>query len=117
LARGSEAEQAALAHAERYGFDAHDGMAAVQDYGLAANCYSAGGDSAAAARARAAGQRWQARLETRYQGHQLRLRLALDRHRPDHALREVGSLRELLRGKQGDYVAWLKHAEQKLKNP
>jgi hypothetical protein len=117
LARGTETEQAAMAHAERYSFDPYDGITAVQDYRLATSCYTSGGDSSAAARARAAGQRWQTRLETRYQGHQLRLRLALDRHRPDHALREVRSLKKLLRGKQSDYIAWLKHAEHRLTAP
>jgi hypothetical protein len=109
-----ELEQAAMAHAERYNFDPRDGLAAVESYRAAASCYTSGGDQAAATRARGNGQRWQTRLESRYQGHQLRLRLALDRGRNDHALSEVRALKRLLRGKNAEYVSWLTMAERRL---
>jgi hypothetical protein len=113
-ARAQEAEQAALAHAERYNFDAYEGVSAVLSYRVAAACYGAGADAAAAARARGGGQRWQSRVEGSYQGHQLRLRVALDRGRNDNALNEVRALRRLLRGKNGPYPSWLEMAERKL---
>lgn len=114
LSRANETEQAALAHAERYSFDPHDGIAAVHAYRLAASCYTSGGDAAGAARAKTGAQRWQQRLETSYQGHQLRLRLALDRQRMDHVLSEVRALKKLLRGKNNQYVTWLSTAERRI---
>jgi hypothetical protein len=115
--RGSEAEQAAMAHGERYSFDPHDGIEAVLAYRMAAMCYAAGGDAASAARARTSGQRWQTRLEGQYQGHQLRLRVALDRGRNDHALTEVRSLARILRGRNGPYIEWLAAATRELEAP
>ena len=117
LGRAGEAEQAGVAHGERYNFDPYDGVEAVQSFRVATACYTAGGDTTGAARARAASQRWQSRLEGRYQGHQLRLRVALDRGRNDHALREVRSLERLLRGRSGQYVDWLVMARRQLEGP
>lgn len=117
LAQASESEQAAMAHGERYNFDPRDGIAAVEAYRAAAACYTTGGDTTSATRAGNNGKHWQARVESRYQGHQLRLRLALDRGRNDHALSEVRSLKRLLRGKNDDYVSWLTMAERRLVQP
>jgi hypothetical protein len=114
LGQAQEAEQAAMAHGERYSFDAYEGVSAVISYRAAAACYGIAGDPASAARARAGLQRWQTRIEGRYQGHQLRLRVALDRGRNDNALNEVRSLKHLLRGKNGPYESWLDWAERKL---
>jgi hypothetical protein len=114
LASGLELEQAAMAHAERYNFDPRDGLSAVSSYRAAAACYTGGGDAASATRAQAKAQSWQTRLESRYQGHQLRLRLALDRGKNDHALSEVRQLKRLLRGKNSEYVSWLTMAERRL---
>jgi hypothetical protein len=113
-ARAQEAEQAAMAHSERYSFDAYEGVSAVLSYREAAACYASGGDPTGAARARTGGQSWQSRVEGRYQGHQLRLRVALDRGRNDNALNEVRALRRLLRGKNGPFSNWLEMAERKL---
>jgi hypothetical protein len=117
LGRATEAEQAAMAHGERYNFDPYDGIEAVLAYRVATVCYTAGGDVAGAARARAAAQHWQTRLEGRYQGHQLRLRVALDRGRNDHALTEVNSLKQLLRSRNGPYIDWLAMAQRQLVGP
>jgi hypothetical protein len=114
LGRAGEAEQAALAHGERYVFDPYDGIQAIMAYRLAAACYGNAGDAASTARASASAQHWQNRLEARYQGHQLRLRLALDRGRNDQALSEVHSLKKMLHGKTGAYVNWLTMAERGL---
>jgi hypothetical protein len=113
-ARAQESEQAAMAHGERYSFDAYEGVSAVLSYRVATACYASGGDPTSAARASSAGRAWQARVEGRYQGHQLRLRVALDRGRNDNALNEVRSLRRLLRGRNGPFSSWLEMAERKL---
>jgi hypothetical protein len=113
--RGGEAEQAAMAHGERYAFDAFEGIQAVSAYRLAAACYANGADAVSGGRARAAAQAWQNRIETRYQGHQLRLRLALDRGRNDHALTELAALERLLKGRSDAYVNWLYMAEKRLR--
>lgn len=114
LGRALETEQAAMAHAERYNFDPYEGVGAVAAYRVASACYQIGGDLGSATRARSAAQNWQAKVEGRYQGHQLRLRVALDRGRNDHALHELQSLKRLLRGKTGPYVSWLDLAARQL---
>jgi hypothetical protein len=113
--RGGEAEEAAMAHGERYAFDAFEGIQAVSAYRLATACYTSGADAVSGSRARAAAQAWQSRIETRYQGHQLRLRLALDRGRNDQALTEVLSLERLLKGRNDAYANWLYMAEKRLR--
>jgi hypothetical protein len=115
LAQAAQSEQAAMAHGERYNFDPRDGVAAVDAYRASAACYTSGGDAASAARARANGQHWQTRLESTYHGHQLRLRMALDRGRDDHALHEVRELKRLLRGKNNEFTSWLTMAERRLR--
>ncbi|HEY2735752.1 MAG TPA: hypothetical protein VGI70_17260, partial [Polyangiales bacterium] len=95
-------------------FDPYEGVSAVLSYRGAVACYAIAGDVASAARARGGLSRWQSRIEGRYQGHQLRLRVALDRGRNDNALNEVRSLKHLLRGKSGPYESWLDWAERKL---
>ena len=117
LGRAAEAEQAGMAHSERYSFEPYDGVQAALAYRLAATCFTAGSDPTSAARAAASAQRWKVKLEGRYQGHQLRLRVALDRGRNDHALSEVRSLKRLLRGQNGPYMNWLIMAERQLTGP
>ncbi len=115
LARASEAEQSALAKAERYAFDAHDGVDAVRLYGLAQSCYAQGGDSASAQRARKAQDGWTQRMNGEYQSHRLRLRLALDRGATTDAYREAHGLTAMLRGHTGPYLEWLSSIERAYK--
>jgi hypothetical protein len=112
--RAQETEQAAMAHAERYNFDPHEGVSAVLSYRIANACFRNAGDHAGVSRTAAAAKLWQDKVEGRYQGHQLRLRVAIDRGRNDHAVRELKSLKKLLRGKSGPYVSWLDLAQRQL---
>src|SRR5688572_14086191 len=48
MARAQEAEQAAMAKAERYKFDSNDGVDAAALYALALDCYEQAGDGEAA---------------------------------------------------------------------
>jgi hypothetical protein len=114
LGAGRELEQAAMAKAERQRFDAHDGIEAVALYDTAASCYSQGGDAESAGRAKRQLDQWQARMGSLYQAHQLRLRLALDRGAHRDARRELGSLKVLLPGQAGPYMAWLDKVERSL---
>jgi hypothetical protein len=114
-ARAEEAELAALAKAERYAFDVHDGVDAVQLYSVATACYTQGGDVSSAARTRKAEESWRARMKTEYQSHRLRLRLALDRGANDDAYREAHGLRAMLRSQSGPYVEWLAAIERAYK--
>jgi len=107
IGRASELEQAAMARAERYNFDVHDGVEAVLLYLNATACFTAGGDAARAARSARELDLWRTRLNQRYQAHQLRLRLALDRGNRVAARDEIIALTKILRGARGPYVDWL----------
>lgn len=115
LSRGVESEQAAIAKAERYAFDAHDGVDAVRLYGLSSSCYAQAGDQAASRRTRAAEAGWRSKLDATYQSHRLRLRLALDRGANDDAYLQAHALRTLLRTQTGPYVEWLSAIERTYK--
>jgi len=115
LARGVESEQGAIAKAERYAFDPHDGVEAVELYGLSAACYALAGDQASARRAGAAEATWRNRLDGQYQSHRLRLRLALDRGQTTEAYTQARALRALLRDQTGAYVEWLAAIERTYK--
>jgi len=115
LARGVESEQAAIAKAERYAFDPHDGVDAVQLYGLSSSCYATGGDQAGARRAGTAEAAWRSKLDAQYQSHRLRLRLALDRGQNAEAYTQARALRVLLRNETGPYVEWLAAIERTYK--
>jgi hypothetical protein len=115
LARGVESEQGAIAKAERYAFDPHDGVEAVELYGLSASCYGLAGDRAGAQRAGAAESVWRGKLDAQYQWHRLRLRLALDRGQKAEAYNQARALRVLLRGQVSPYVEWLTAIERTYK--
>lgn len=114
-ARAEEAELAALAKAERYAFDVHDGVDAVKLYGLAHSCYTQAGDVSSAARTRKAEESWRTRMKTEYQSHRLRLRLALDRGATGDAYRQAHGLRTMLRSQTGPYLEWLGKIERAYK--
>lgn len=112
LALADETEQTAMARSERYNFEPQDGIRAVELYRFASNCYRAAGDGAAAQRVERVAKGWADRLDNRYQGHQLALRMAIDRRDGRRVLAEVAQLRALLKGRQAvymDWLAWLEH--------
>jgi hypothetical protein len=115
LARGVESEQGAIAKAERYAFDPHDGVEAVELYGLSASCYAQAGERAGAQRTGAAEAAWRSKLDGQYQSHRLRLRLALDRGQTTEAYNQARALRALLRGQVSPYVEWLAAIERTYK--
>ena len=115
LSRAVESEQAAIAKAERYAFDAHDGVDAARLYGLSSSCYGLAGDKAAAQRTSTAAAGWREKLDNSYQSHRLRLRLALDRGANDDAYQQAQALRTLLRTQTGPYIEWLAAIERTYK--
>jgi hypothetical protein len=113
IARDSAEE--AHHRAERYPFDAQDGIEAVRLYGLAESCYRAGGLTSDSTRIGRERQALARRLEEDYRTHRLRLERALKFQRHEDALAEAQNILALTRHRQGDaYVQWLTLLERRL---
>ena len=116
LLRAVEAAEAASHRAERYPFDAQEGIAAFSLYEEAVSCYQAVQRAADATRMRRNARRVGLRIEEDYQTHRLRLERALERRRYDEALREARALNALLRHKYDDpYSEWMSRMERRLR--
>lgn len=112
--RAREAEAAALAKMQRYRFEARDGLQALRLLQEARQCYAAGGRRAEAFRAEKRSAAWKARLQRDYEGHLLRLRLALQKKDREEVLGEVRALKALLAHRDGEYLSWLLDLERKM---
>jgi len=110
-----DAAEAGSHKAERYPFDAQDGVEAVGLYATAQACYETGGRRADSVRIRRDREALARRLEEDYHTHRLRLERALAFERFDDALPEARALNALLEHRQGDdYVTWLTLLERRL---
>jgi hypothetical protein len=116
LLRAVEAAEAASHRAERYPFDAQEGVSAFSLYEEAVSCYQAANRAADATRMRREARRVGLRIEEDYQTHRLRLERALERRRYDEALREAKALNALLRHRYDDpYAEWMSRMERRLR--
>jgi hypothetical protein len=113
--RGYSVIDSAETERERSPFVARDGLSAVHDYELAADCF------------RQAGMTWESN-DAQRQANDLKDAIGLDfrarRVRLEHMLnvgdyelasRDVAVLRELTAGRQGPYIMWLAGTDQMLK--
>jgi hypothetical protein len=109
LERGRRLEELGLLRADRYPYDARDGVRAVHLYQEAESCYRAAGALNDAARMQEATTELSARVETDYAAARLSLSKALKAERWSVALEEVRRLLLLTEHvADHDYVEWLK---------
>lgn len=114
--RAEDSELAALAKAERYPFDANDGVVAVRLFDVAVACSQAlGTDPARVRRLRAERDRIQTRVESDYRAHQLRLERMLRDRSWTEALSEARALQRFVVGSKGVYSDWLIVLERNLR--
>lgn len=107
--QASRLEQQAHFHAERYPYDAKDGIRAVHRFQEAASCYRAGGSNPAAERARQSASQLIERIEVDYASARLVLTNALEKQQWSVAHAEVRRLRALTAHLASDgYVDWLR---------
>ncbi len=104
----------ALAKAERYVFDPHDGVEAGELLSQAAACFERSGEQRRTSSTKRRLAAWKKRLERDYVSSRTRLELALREERYIDAKQEISTLRALLRGRKHPYVEWLKSVERKL---
>ncbi len=113
--RAQESAEAASHRAERYPFEAQDGVQAVQLYTTAELCYTAAGREADAARIRREKEALTQRLEEDYRTHRLRLERGLELERWDDALIEAKNLNDLLEHRgDTEYGQWMVLLERRL---
>lgn len=112
--KARESAEAANARAERYPFEAQDGVDAVGLYGTASACYAAAGLDADAQRMRGERERLARVLDEDYVTHRLRLERSLKNERPRDALIEVKALVALTKHLETPYVTWLTLMERRL---
>jgi hypothetical protein len=109
-----DAERAAMSKRERAVFDPHDGVQAGQLFQQAEACYTAAGDAAGAARAKAQGEPWRQKLLADASATRVRLEVALEQGSNAQALREVRSLLRLFEGEKDTSIDELKRHERRL---
>jgi hypothetical protein len=99
---------------ERRPFRVEDGVAAVPLFETAAACFRVAGEKAASSEADDDARDLRAKVNEDYRAHQVRLEHALMVEDWPVAQQEVGVLRELTRGRRGQYVAWLSNLDRRL---
>jgi len=108
LANGHQAEELARVRADRYAYDARDGVRAVQLYQQAEACYRAAGADDGVSRVRLAIGPLTARVTTDYAAARLNLENALEQERWSAALSEIQRLVLLTQHlRRHEYVEWL----------
>lgn len=108
LANGRRLEELGLRRADRYAYNAGDGVRAVQRYREAEACYRAAGSQSDAARVGRLLASLSARVNTDYAAARLNLVTALDQSRWSEALSEINRLILLTKHLRRDgYVEWL----------
>ncbi len=112
LRRAQETEARATARMQSFAFSASDGVVALDLLAESQLCYRACGHQADAERVQQRQARWQRKLDTDYQGHQVRLAHALRTQRTPDAVAESRALLALLGSHDGAYTAWLRHVEK-----
>jgi hypothetical protein len=113
--RAREAEQVARARMQRSVFVPRDGLEALDGFQEAVACYRDAGNEGEAQRAKAHLDRWSSQLNDDYAAARLRLRVALDRDRPQDALSAVRSLQALLSARPPSrYTEWLSSLQRQL---
>jgi hypothetical protein len=113
-ARAREVAEAALAKAERYPFASQDGVRAVELYGVAAGCFTAGGKRSEAERVARERTALARRLEEDYRTHRLKLERAIEYGRTREALVESRELLALVAHLDHPYTHWLRAVERRL---
>jgi len=108
LPNGRRLEELGLLRADRYAYNAGDGVRAVQRYREAEACYRAAGSQSDAARVGRLLTSLSARVNTDYAAARLNLVTALDQSRWSEALSEIDRLLLLTKHLRRDgYVEWL----------
>jgi hypothetical protein len=95
------------AKAERHPFVPRDGIAAVEDYDLAAACFHSGGDPPAAASAAATSSALRDQIIADFRARSLRLEFSLRAEDGALALSDVRVLLALTENRKGPYHDWL----------
>lgn len=115
LPNGRRLEELGLLRADRYAYDAGDGVRAVQRYREAEACYRAAGSQSDAARVGRLLTALSARVNTDYAAARLNLVTALDQSRWSEALSEIDRLLLLTKHLRRDgYVEWLNEIRGKI---
>ena len=104
-----------MAKAERYPFDAQDGIEAAHAYNRASVCYRAIGEGQLAGDMERAARELSGRLEEDYRAHRLRLELSLSQQRWNDALGDAQALAAILAHREGPYVEWLATVTRQLR--
>lgn len=108
LSNGRRLEELGLLRADRYAYNAGDGVRAVQRFGEAEDCYRDAGSHGDAARAGRLRTALSARVNTDYAAARLNLVTALDQARWSDALSEIDRLLLLTAHlRRHGYVEWL----------
>jgi len=97
----------ASAKRERHPFHLADGVEAVELFEVSAACLVVAGDPQGAKEITEMATELREEIDDDYRVRRLRLEYALRRNDESTVDSEVALLRELLRGKKGDYVTWL----------
>lgn len=115
LDRAASAERAANGKEERFVFDSSDGLEALALLQQARTCYEVAAAAEAKQRAATELDRWSQRMNEYYTDLRLQLRVALDQHRVDDALKANRELGVLLADRPDDaYVKWLGEVRREL---
>jgi hypothetical protein len=104
-----------MAKAERYPFDAQDGIEAAHAYARAGVCYRAAGEGRLGGEMERAARDLAGRLEEDYRAHRLRLELSLSQQRWRDALGDAQALGAILSHREGPYVEWLATVTRQLR--
>lgn len=116
-ARRSAAQSAYVAHsrADRYAYDARDGIRAVVRFEQAADCYETAGEAVVAAEMRARALGLREAIDTDYATERLRLMNAIDQRAWSDALHATERLILLTQHlEEHDYVQWLKRLRRQI---
>lgn len=115
LPNGRRLEELGLLRADRYAYDAGDGVRALRRYREAEACYRAAGSQSDAARVGRLLTSLSARVNTDYAAARLNLVTALDQSRWSEALGEINRLLLLTKHLRRDgYVEWLNEISGKI---
>lgn len=99
---------------ERRPFHVQDGIGAVPSFEMAAACFGAAGQPAAAAEATRSAEHLRTKMNEDYRVHQMRLEHALTVQDWNLAQKEVKVLRAFTEGQQSPYVVWLSNLDRRM---
>jgi hypothetical protein len=114
LTAAADKAELAAAKAQRHPFIAREGVESVQLYRVASDCARVAGAQERSQALLTAAEALQRAIDADYRVRQLRLEYSLKVGDTSTAAREATMLRELIRGKDGEYARWLAAVEKKL---